>query len=95
MELAAQCEARGLDLHLDWVPREVNAEADSLADGDSSGFAAANRVHCEFDRIPWLVLDGLLAEGHRFFKKGVGSTPPAPSGARQPGRKRLRESEPW
>ena len=31
MELAAQCEARSLDLDVAWVPRDQNQEADRLA----------------------------------------------------------------
>ena len=38
MELAAQLEARGAELLLGWIPREVNAEADRLAHGDTRGF---------------------------------------------------------
>ena len=39
MGLAAQLEHRGCELSLEWVPREVNREADRLADGDTSGFS--------------------------------------------------------
>ena len=63
MELAAQLEARGAELLLDWIPREVNAEADQLANGDTRGFDPALRVHAEVHQIRWLVLDRLMKAG--------------------------------
>ena len=95
MELAAQLEARRLDLSLDWVPRDSNSEADALADGNTDGFNPELRVGFNLEELPWLVLPGLLDEGHRFYTDGVGRQKPVPAEPRPAGRKRLRDREPW
>ena len=95
MELAAQLEARGLDLSLEWIPRDANSEADLLADGDSSGFSDEHRVDADISKLGWYVLPGLLEEGTRFFNQGLGLKRPAPAQPRARGRIRLREKEPW
>ena len=95
MELAAQCEERGLDLHLDWVPREVNAEADALADGDFEGFSEDKRIEADLAEVTWLVLNGLLREGQEFYEKGVGRGPPCAPAPRPARRERLRDRDPW
>ena len=82
MELSAQLEARGAELLLDWIPREVNAEADRLADGDSRGFNPELRVHAEMRHVRWLVLGRLMQTGiafhnearRRLTKRGRGSS---------------------
>ena len=66
MELSAQLEARGAELLLDWIPREVNAEADRLADGDSRGFDPELRVHADMRHIRWLVRGRLMKTGIAF-----------------------------
>ena len=95
MELAAQCEDRSIELVLDWVPRDQNAEADALADGDSRGFSACNQVPVDLSKLGWLVLDGLMKEGTAFYEAGVGRGRPVPPAPRAPGAKRLRERDPW
>ena len=71
MELSAQLEARGAELLLEWVPREVNTEADRLADGDTRGFKDENRVVAAFGQVRWLVLDRLLEAGLAFQQEAV------------------------
>ena len=68
MELAAQLEARGAELHLEWIPRAMNKEADALADGRTEGFDPSRRVAADVRNIGWLVLDRLLASGEAFYK---------------------------
>ena len=102
MELAAQLEARGAELLLDWIPWEVNAEADRLADGDTRGFDPALRVHADMRHIKWLVLDRLMktviafhsdSKGH-WLKRGRGQRrEQATFFANR--RQALREREPW
>ena len=97
VELAAQCESRGLDLHLEWVPRGVNSEADALADGEFDGFSPELRVEVDFGNVGWIVLEDLLREGQAFYENAARKAPTAGT-ARAPrpvGRKRLREREPW
>ena len=69
MELAAQQEERGLELGLEWAPREKNAEADALADGRTSGFDPQLRVGPGIADVTWLVLPGLLAAGEAFHRE--------------------------
>jgi hypothetical protein len=52
MELAAQLEQRGLDLTLEWAPRDRNVEADSLADGRFEGFSPGRRVGSRVEDLP-------------------------------------------
>ena len=65
MELSAQLEARECELHLDWVPRDQNAQADALADGKFQGFSPCRRVPVDFAKVRWLVLDRLMAHGQK------------------------------
>ena len=102
MELAAQLEARGAELLLDWIPREVNSEADRLADGDTRGFDPALRVHGEMRQIKWLVLDRLMKAGAAFHRESVRHAGNGASGLVHGKRQRpatrkkaLREREPW
>ena len=67
MESATQLDARGLDLSLEWIPRDANSDADLLADGDSTGFRAEHRVEAEITKLGWFVLLGILDEGTSFF----------------------------
>ena len=43
MELAAQLQSRGSELHLHWLPRLQNEQADQLTNGDFTGFAMERR----------------------------------------------------
>ena len=105
MELAAQCEQRGISLDLDWVPRGMNKEADRLADGDSTGFTPELRVGATLSEVPFLVLQDLLRTGLECFSRGSedaltpagsGEAPRAAPGVAKRGRRRpLREREPW
>ena len=70
MELVAQLEARGAELHLDRVPRVPNAEAGALADGRCTSFSDGFRVHANISQVPWLVLDHLLRAGMFFSERG-------------------------
>ena len=63
MEMAAQLERRGAELALEWIPREKNAEADRLADGDATGFSPEMCVGRDLGQVRWLVLDSLLRAG--------------------------------
>ncbi len=66
MELASQLESKGARLSMTWAPRELNSEADALADGDYTGFDAARRIHFDLKTAEWIVLDRLLRVGLEF-----------------------------
>ena len=100
MELAAQLEERRAELFLGWIPRDVNREADRLADGVWEGFDTKLRVHCSLGEVRWLVLPKLLAAGRDFYaqRQKVARAKEKPRGAGMPGaakRQKLREREPW
>ena len=62
MELASLLEERGQRLEMTWSPREVNVEADRLAEQDFRGFTSELRVDAEIygNNAHWLVLDKLM-----------------------------------
>ena len=103
MELSAQIEARGVELLLEWVPRQVNAEADRLADGDFQGLAPEMRVPAAFGQVRWLVLDRLMKAGLAFQREAesIQRRRREVTSGRRGGRlalraeKRLKEKEPW
>ena len=103
MELAAQLEARNAELLLEWVPREVNAEADRLAGGRTAGFDPELRVRANLGQVRWLVLDRMLAAGKAFQEESArikararaGSTRSRGGGGAPVHKKALREREPW
>ena len=98
MEAAAQLEARGLVLSLDWIPREQNQEADALSNLCFDGFAPGHRIQIDVANLPFLVLPLLMAEAIGFFgenerKRGLGLTGFAPQRARK--EDSLRFKDPW
>ena len=60
MELAAYMKARSLKAAVQWAPRSVNQEADSLANGDTSAFSPELR---EVIERKWVVLPDALKMG--------------------------------
>ena len=102
VELAAQLEARGAELLLDWIPREVNSEADRLAECDTRGFDPELRVHADVRQLKWLVLNRLMEAGAAFHRLSAGHLGKGSRGMVQKQaahhvkrRKALREREPW
>ena len=70
MELAAQLEARGAELHLMWAPRTHNQEADDLSNALETGFDPAKKVQVDaLADLPWLILPEFMEEGQKFFKQ--------------------------
>ncbi len=97
MEIAARSEALRLRLAMDWVPRELNAEADILAGGDFAGFSPALRHEVNWMAMDWMVMDWALEHGVRYHaERKPGSERAGDMGA--PSKRRripLREAEPW
>ena len=87
MEAAAQMEARGIVLTLQWLPREVNTEADALSNFRFSGFDSKNRIEIDLKDLPFLVLPRLSESALDFENKAL-------SGARIAGQKRRRPLAP-
>ncbi len=68
MGLAAQLEARHARLALHWIPRESNAEADRLSNGDSRGFSPERRVDVDIGRLDFIVLPRLMEFGAAYAR---------------------------
>ena len=54
--------------HLDWVPRELNQEADDLSNGIVAAFTPQLRVPVDLGNLEWKVLGRLMAEGSVYFE---------------------------
>ena len=59
-ELSVQLEDRGILFELQWVPREQNAEADAITNGDFSWLNPKLRVSAELGDLPFKVLPKLI-----------------------------------
>ena len=60
MELACQLDAAGLELDLRWVPRLQNEEADALTNELFEAFTEKNRIHVDFDNLPFIILEEMM-----------------------------------
>ena len=98
MELAAQMEARRLQLHLAWRRRDSNTEADSLTNGDYSLFNPDKRIHIDVTKMKWMVLPWLQSEAQIMYEE-INVAKLAAKGSK-PSKKRktmlsLRITDPW
>ena len=60
VELSEQLRRRNIELHLDWLPREKNQEADAITNQDFSAFTPENEIKITPKDIPWIVLPEVL-----------------------------------
>ena len=67
IELSEQLRKRGLELHLEWTPRNNNQEADDLTNENFSKFSEALRIQVEPPSIPWIVLPELMESGQVLY----------------------------
>ncbi len=98
MELAAQMERKNVRVGLDWCPRELNSEADALANGDFTRFNPDYRIDLDVTTTDWLVLNDLMRHGeaHERAKRNEPPRPRATAKAkRKPKWARLRVTDPW
>ncbi len=97
MELAAQMEHKNVRVAVDWCPRDLNAEADALANGDATLFDEDRRVTLDVGSINWLVLDVLMKHGveHDLARRGRQRPRPAKRAAKKPKWAKLRVTDPW
>jgi hypothetical protein len=66
MGLVARLEASRLQLDPDWVPRELNQEADDLSNGIFDKFDPELRVPVDQGMVQLLMLDRLMKEGAEY-----------------------------
>lgn len=92
MELACQLDAAGLELDLRWVP-----EADELFEA----FTEKNRIHVDFDNLPFIILWEMELAGEldeevklaRSSKEAKGDRPESTKKAKKKGE--MKWKEPW
>ena len=66
MELTAALALRGLWLNLEWVPRELNTQADELTNSNYSSFKEEHRMEVVWSKLPFGIMSALLDEGLKF-----------------------------
>ena len=94
IELAHQCDSRGLDFGLTWRRRDRNVEADALTNENFAGFDPLKRIQVEPSAMPFALLPRLLSMGYDFMRDLL-ETKASAKTERPRGRKRLREKGPW
>ena len=67
-ELAVQLEQRGILFEMTWVPREQNAEADAITNGQTEWLNPQNQLATNLEKLPFAVLQPLLKKGEEFYK---------------------------
>ena len=100
-EVAAQLRLRGMDLQLEWIPREENDAADALTNYDFGEFSEELRVPVTIEEMPFEVLQEYLTASEALYqevqslkaerKKGL----PGAVARKAIGAKKLRETDPW
>ena len=100
-EVCAQLRRRGMDLQLEWVPREENDAADALTNYDFGEFSEELRVPVNVEEMPFQVLSEYLKASEALYqevqalkqerKKGL----PGKIARKAIGAKKLRETAPW
>ena len=99
MELAFTLKSIGLQADVCWVPREANAEADSLSNADTSGFNEELRVHIDLKTEKWHFFDRAISLGESFFADAASrrNEGHVPIQLRRKKRReeRLRAKDPW
>ena len=69
MELAEFLRQSSIQLHLRWVPRDSNVEADDLTNEKFSSFNEDLRIHVDGASLPWLVLPRIMTQSQRLFEE--------------------------
>ena len=103
MEIAAQLEARGARLDLEWAPRTWNTEADALSNLELGGFDPEKRVVIDVAGGSWPVMAEMIRVGQEFYVetlelKKARKLEGGASFRRQVRKRageRLRDREPW
>ena len=102
IELSEQLRARQAELHLTWVPRQYNEEADALSNLNFKDFDQERRVPFDMAEVRWLVFHELIQVTADMFKsineererrKEMKQAVPKRHAVR--GNKRLKWTDPW
>ena len=95
MEVAAVQERHNMWLYSRGTPLDWNTEADDLTNGRFSAFSPGLRIAVDVERLPWLVLPGLLKTGLDWHRRRADKLPRQEGQARDPRRKPIKERDPW
>ena len=102
-ELSAQLRRKGIELNLEWVPRDQNEEADALTNEHFTHFNKDLRIDVDVLKIDWIVLNRLMGVAEEIYRdvkdmrEARMSEPPAQRVGRIRRRpeERLRARDPW
>ena len=101
IELSEELRANNLELHLEWLPRDLNEEADALSNLDTSGFDPSLEMKIDTSKLGWRVLDELMPASSAMFERMLKDRAPRPAPAhpaRSKGggtKKRKSPLDPW
>ena len=101
MELSEQMRRRRTTLHLSWLQRDSNSEADALTNEDFTAFSPQNRMNCSLAELDWIVLPKMMASSETLYKdiitqKGLlGKEARLVKVRKTSAAKRLRWTDPW
>ena len=69
IELSEELRANCLELHLAWLPRDLNEEADARSNLETSGFDPSLEIKIDTSRLGWRVLDELMPASSAMFER--------------------------
>ena len=102
IELSEQLRVREAELHLHWIPREDNQEADDLSNLSFKDFNPGNRVHFTLEELPWIVFHDLIKVTGEMYagivqmrEEAKARKRPLPNLPKLRGNKRLKWTSPW
>jgi hypothetical protein len=93
-ELSAQLEMKDLLFEMAWVPREQNAEADAITNGDVQWLCPSLRVATDMNALPFLILHDLLTKGAAFYE-GIETVNISAAVSQPKDVRTLRVRDPW
>ena len=101
MEMSEQMRKRRSTLHLGWIRRDTNVEADALSNMDWSAFDEKLRIDIIPEKLEWIVLPRLMESSQKLYDdikvqkerlvEGKARAPPK----KTPAAKKLRWTDPW
>jgi hypothetical protein len=66
-ELSEQLRHRNIELHLDWLPRLKNCEADAITNQDSTCFSLKHQIRFEPKDLRWIVLERAMSWAKQIY----------------------------
>ena len=88
-----------MDLRLDWVPKDLNTEADELSNMNFSSFSLENRIDVDLNSLNFKLLKEMLESGEQMYKQlallKAQKLQKMPWKGSHGVRARLRDRQPW